>query len=119
MLDVHSASTQLADWSAQIPIISAVAIFGSYAKGHARSESDLDIAIVLDLPDFHDRLAEYMFSKQQWSAEIQKLLAFEAVSLHRLDEDCIGKLGRYLLDGYVVVHDPHGRLRRYIPALRP
>ena len=116
MLDVLAVTTKLAAWSAKKTTICALAIFGSYAKGRPRPDSDLDIAIVVDLPEFHERLAEYILSKEEWGTEIQKMLKFQPVSLHRLDDDRVELLGRYLLDAHIVAYDPQGRLQDYMPT---
>jgi predicted nucleotidyltransferase len=118
MLDVQAVTTKLAVWSAKKRTICAVAIFGSYAKGRPRPDSDLDIAIVVDLPEFHERLAEYILSKGEWGKEIQTMLTFQPVSLHRLDDDRVDVLGRYLLDAHIAAYDPQGKLQDYLPHLQ-
>jgi len=118
MLDVLAVTTKLAEWSAKKRTICALAIFGSYAKDRPRPDSDLDIAIVVDLPEFHERLAEYILSKEEWGKEIQKMLTFQPVSLHRLDDDRVDVLGRYLLDAHVVAYDPQGKLHDYLPIFK-
>jgi predicted nucleotidyltransferase len=52
------AKNILAVWAAERTISAAGAIFGSYAKSRTRPDSDIDIAIIVDLTGFHDRLAD-------------------------------------------------------------
>jgi predicted nucleotidyltransferase len=61
----------LARWAASKPSIKALCIFGSYARGEARPDSDLDIA--LDFTGVGQADAELITNRAAWKAELTRL----------------------------------------------
>lgn len=76
--DVHHC---LSTWAADKPLVDRLWIFGSRARGDHRADSDLDIAIQLDLTaangmDESGGLATWMFDTDGWEEELAALLPF-------------------------------------------
>ena len=76
--DVHQA---LLKWAEGKPLVGSLWVFGSRARGDHRAESDLDIAIQLDLSaakgmDESGGLATWMFDTDGWEEELSALLPF-------------------------------------------
>lgn len=90
-LDIESAVPKLQRWAVANPYIGKLWLFGSYAKGTAREDSDLDIAIEIVIPPEREgkenALAVYICEKQAWQKELQELLGFGKVQLEQLDPD--------------------------------
>jgi predicted nucleotidyltransferase len=64
--------TKLSTWASSKPTIQVLYVFGSYARGEARSGSDLDIAFeFLELVD--EPLAELIDNATTWKAELSTL----------------------------------------------
>jgi predicted nucleotidyltransferase len=61
----------LAQWAAAKPTIKALYVFGSYAQGAARPDSDLDLAF--DFIDADDGLSELIWNAAAWKAELTQL----------------------------------------------
>ena len=59
----------LCAWAEQKRSVAALYVFGSYAKGSARSTSDLDIALEL-APEDGEPLAELIQHAAVWKAEL-------------------------------------------------
>lgn len=89
MLRIETAIPMLRQWAEANPYISKLWIFGSYAKGNAKDDSDLDIAVEIIIPavrrDNENVLAVYISEKDTWKKELQKLLSFEKVQIEYLD----------------------------------
>ena len=61
----------LAKWAATKPTIKALYVFGSYARGGARPDSDLDLAFAF--VDVDDSLSEMIMNAAAWKAELCNL----------------------------------------------
>ena len=61
-------------WASSEPLILAVYVFGSRAKGTAVDGSDLDIAIKVDGRDSGEALANAIFGKQKWVSLLSKAI---------------------------------------------
>jgi uncharacterized protein len=86
--DVHQS---LSSWAAGKPLVARLWIFGSRARGDHRTDSDLDIAIELDLTaangvDESGGLATWMFDTEGWEEELASLLPFTIDLEHYLGE---------------------------------
>lgn len=85
MLDLSQVIPKLKKWACRQESIYALYIFGSYAKGTATEESNLDLAVIV-VPDLGDTSALAAFiceeDENQWEQEIKQILNFEKVRLH-------------------------------------
>ena len=59
-------------WAATKPIIRALFVFGSYARGEATPESDLDLAVDVDGDD-----VELIGNNRAWRSELAHLTGLE------------------------------------------
>lgn len=74
--NIHQA---LSGWAQGKPLVARLWIFGSRARGDQRTDSDLDIAIELDLTaakgvDESGGLATWMFDTRGWEEELASAL---------------------------------------------
>ncbi|MEL1265323.1 nucleotidyltransferase domain-containing protein [Pseudoxanthomonas putridarboris] len=81
LMDITDVRQSLSDWAANKPLVARLWIFGSRARGDHRADSDLDIAIQLDLTaangmDESGGLATWMFDADGWEEELAALLPF-------------------------------------------
>jgi predicted nucleotidyltransferase len=79
----------LRTWAATKPLINRLWIFGSRARDDYRRDSDLDVAIELDLSaidgcDDSGGLATWMFDTEGWLEELQDLSGLR-VDLQQFD----------------------------------
>jgi predicted nucleotidyltransferase len=70
----------LTNWAATKPTIKAVYVFGSYARGEARPDSDLDLAF--DFFDDSDALAELIAIAAAWKVELTRLTGIVVKDLY-------------------------------------
>ncbi len=61
----------LAEWAAGKLSIKALFVFGSYARGEARPDSDLDVAF--EFIDADDGLSELITNAAAWKVELSQL----------------------------------------------
>jgi len=75
----------LATWAASKPTIKALYVFGSYARGEARPDSDLDLAFEFTGVDEDE--AELITNSAPWKAELTRLtgIAIKDVYLRTSD----------------------------------
>jgi predicted nucleotidyltransferase len=85
LLDLEVAIPKLRDWAYRRPAILAMFIYGSYAKGTARPDSDLDLAVAVR-PEAGDEdpATAFIFLAKRWTAELTELLKFPRVHLEWL-----------------------------------
>jgi predicted nucleotidyltransferase len=84
----------LRSWASDTHAVRELWVFGSYAKGLARPESDADIAIAL-MParGKHDwALGDYAFLKDDWKRQLEAIVGIDVHLYHiepgtPLDED--------------------------------
>jgi predicted nucleotidyltransferase len=62
----------LSQWAATKPTIRALYVFGSYARGEATRESDLDLAV-----DVADDDVDLVCNSRAWRAELAELTGLE------------------------------------------
>jgi predicted nucleotidyltransferase len=68
--------TAICAWAEDEADIAAVYLFGSYAKGAQREDSDLDLAVILQAtdPEHEDDFTRWFFQNEEWSAQLNSLL---------------------------------------------
>jgi len=81
-MDATEIASNLAHWAAGKPLVGRVFIFGSRARSEHRADSDIDIAIELDLSaargmDESGGLVTWIFETKEWKTELKALLPFE------------------------------------------
>jgi predicted nucleotidyltransferase len=72
-MDITPSEFQtIVEWAQAIPLIKAVFLFGSRAKGTSRPDSDIDIVIVIDPPS--GQTAKQVFEQNwlHWGSELQR-----------------------------------------------
>lgn len=79
--------TLLAAWAAEKPLINRLWLFGSRVRGENRHNSDVDVAIELDMSatkgiDESGGVATWTFDTTMWKPELEGLLSL-AVDLQR------------------------------------
>jgi predicted nucleotidyltransferase len=72
-------------WAEEIACVSEAWLFGSRARGDARHDSDIDIAISLESEDPGDALGTYYALGDTWQREIRRRLGIH-VSLVSTNE---------------------------------
>lgn len=76
-------------WAASEPLIEAAYVFGSRVKGTHRTDSDLDVAVIVAGADDSERLGHDIFQVPRWTARLQPLLP---ITLHlqcAMDDDVV------------------------------
>lgn len=116
MINVASPVTKarLARWAASHPRIRCLIVFGSYAKGTANEESDLDIAVVVRLPaEASEKLLQWMDDKPKWLNELRDLLTFRDIQLEELSPED-PHVTKYVREAHIVMYDPEGVLAKFL-----
>ena len=80
-MEVTELHSVLSEWAAKNPLVARLWVFGSRARGDHRDDSDLDIAIELDLTaadgvDESGGFATWSFETDGWEEELANLLPF-------------------------------------------
>ncbi|HHA2633797.1 nucleotidyltransferase domain-containing protein [Stenotrophomonas maltophilia] len=78
-MDLEVIEAVLLKWARQEPIIAKIHLFGSRLRGDHRLDSDIDIAVELDLSaapgvDFSDGFATFSRYSEHWEAELAQRL---------------------------------------------
>jgi predicted nucleotidyltransferase len=76
-------------WAARQPLILEVHAFGSRVKGGYRSNSDLDLAFVVDGQDDGERLGNAICLLSGWQAELQAMLPVKVHAQAMFDDDLV------------------------------
>jgi predicted nucleotidyltransferase len=67
----------IADWTEQTPQVKQVWLYGSWVKGPAREDSDLDIALVMADGEISERLDAWICGANGWRNQLSQLLPVE------------------------------------------
>lgn len=78
-MDLKAVRAILTEWAQAHPLVGHLWLFGSRARGDHRSDSDMDIAIELDLSaakgvDESGGMATWAFDTDGWKEELQERL---------------------------------------------
>ena len=78
---------KLAQWAANKPLVNRLWVFGSRVRGDHRPDSDLDVAIELDLSaakgaDDSGGFATWSFNTDGWLQELEQLLGLKVDMQH-------------------------------------
>jgi predicted nucleotidyltransferase len=81
-MGIEEISKKVAAWATDKPLILRVWLFGSRARGEHREDSDLDIAIQLDLAEIRGvdesgGFATWAFDTDGWDKELADLIPLE------------------------------------------
>jgi predicted nucleotidyltransferase len=68
-------SSNIAHWAQSKREISEVWVFGSRVRGDHRSDSDLDVAVVMLGEDEGSRLGNWIALAEEWEEELQKMVS--------------------------------------------
>ena len=79
-MELAEIRTLLATWAAEKPLINRLWLFGSRVRGENRHNSDLDVAIELDMSstkgiDESGGVATWAFDSTMWKSELEGLLS--------------------------------------------
>ncbi len=102
LLDLERAKPILQQWAETNPHIGELRIFGSYAKGTARPNSDLDIAVrvVRKKPGDTTVWITACFECPEWEKELTQILGIQADV-----EDITGKhVSQYVQEASILVY---------------
>ncbi|MCW3818048.1 nucleotidyltransferase domain-containing protein [Micromonospora sp. DR5-3] len=123
--EMHSAVDLVTSWAAERADVPGVVVVGSWARGAARMDSDVDIVVLTDNPGYAEpglwsgllggevvRLAEWGPLRE---VRVRRPSGFEVelgvVPVSWADTDPVDAgTGRVMRDGHRVVHDPAGVL---------
>jgi len=72
---------KLASWAASTPNVRALYLFGSRARGNARLDSDIDLAVDLDTGD-GEELAELIQTRASWRHMLSSLTGLTVKDIH-------------------------------------
>jgi predicted nucleotidyltransferase len=98
----------LLTWAQKIAEIRAVAIFGSYAKGTARRNSDIDLFIIESAAD---SLEDEIERHAAWKAELCDVLGVPKVDIYGpRDEHAFA----YAREANVIIYDPDESLTKIL-----
>lgn len=75
----------LAAWGAAQPNVRRAVVFGSRAKGTARPDSDLDLAVDL-MPSLSSPLADLIAHRGTWRDELTRLLGVTVKDIYLADD---------------------------------
>lgn len=79
--NIKTLSTVVANWGAGYAVIKKIYFYGSRVKGTHYEDSDLDIAIELDLSciDFNksNLLSFWIYNSRQWEEKLKKLTSMQ------------------------------------------
>jgi len=77
-MDISKAENIIVNWASKNPAISRVYLYGSRIKGNYEDESDLDIAVELNLTKGAENLlAVWLCDKDNWQDELQALIPYK------------------------------------------
>lgn len=81
-MELSQAGEVLQKWAISKPLVARVWLFGSRVSGTQRPDSDLDIAIELDMSarrgmDETGGMVTWMFETSEWESELSALLPFK------------------------------------------
>ena len=101
----------LRNWARSEPLVGRLWIFGSRVRGDSTSESDLDVAIELDMSaakgcDDSGGLATWMLERKGWQKELSRVTRL-SVDLQHFDGVNTPTVQRALAEASIDVYTKH------------
>ncbi|GBE32929.1 nucleotidyltransferase domain protein [bacterium BMS3Bbin05] len=77
-MDIESIKNIVAQWADSEPLVTKAYIFGSRAIGDYRKDSDLDVAIEIEMePGDESKLATWLCEKQGLEESLSRLIPYD------------------------------------------
>jgi predicted nucleotidyltransferase len=104
----------LTAWATEKPLVGRLWLFGSRVRGNHRSDSDVDVAIELDMSaakgvDESGGMATWAFDTKQWKPELEDLLSL-IVDLQRYKVGETNIIQAGLDQSSILVYEKKGKL---------
>ncbi len=93
----------LSQWAKTEPLVKTVYIFGSFAKGTADTNSDLDVAVELTISG-DDALATWISNRATWTRNLEGILGC-TVDLQWCDPQETPRVFEYVQEASVLVYE--------------
>jgi predicted nucleotidyltransferase len=108
-MELDEIAQVLSGWATSNPLVSKIWLFGSRVRGTCHSESDIDVAVELDLAfsrgvDESGGLATWMHDTHSWQDEIQALVPYK-LDLHRYGGIETPTISKALQRSSILVYD--------------
>jgi len=84
-MQLNKITNILQNWGKKNSLIKTIHIFGSRVRNDFRADSDLDIAITLNIEDCNDRTDKWIHCKREWHTELTNLIPYK-IQLELKDE---------------------------------
>jgi predicted nucleotidyltransferase len=112
-MDTDSIKQVLIDWASTKPLVGRLYIFGSRARKDYRHDSDLDIAIELDLSaangvDFSGGMATWAFETNEWANELHQCTGFKIDLNQYIEEAAWSNISEALRRSSILVYVKRG-----------
>lgn len=102
-ISLNEASILVSRWACEKPIIKRVYFFGSRVKQTQHDDSDLDVAIELDVLDGNAALGHFQMEEESWRRDLVNFIPW-AIDIQLLHSVTTPNVCKYLLDGYELVY---------------
>ena len=79
------------EWASDQSLISEVYLYGSYAKGTATSESDVDLALLVDAETDGERWGHLVFEREGWVTQLNRKIPVKIDLQNLSDNDIVVK----------------------------
>lgn len=108
-MEVSEVAKVISNWASGKSLVKRVHIFGSRVRRDHRPDSDIDIAVELDLEalegtDESGGLATWMFETKGWKEELECLIPLK-VQLERYHPDQTPTVGKGLAESSQIVYE--------------
>ena len=133
--EVRAVCRSVAGWAAARPDVVAVGLAGSWARGAARPDSDVDLVVLTEVPERWVRADDWIAAAvgpdvtpvrtRAWGVLTERRVRLTSgleVELGIVPREWAAEpvddgTARVVRDGFRVLHDPEGVLRRLLAAV--